>query len=105
MLIHTQETNAFTIQFFALPPDDNVFESFDECNAQEVSDKIDSGEYVHFLAKVTASKNGIELSSDYLGSCVYNSYMEFVEHNDYFADMVTTVVDEAKEVIKTLCKE
>ena len=60
---------------------------------------------VIFTAKVTAEKEGIELSSDYLGACIYEKEEDFYTTKGcYFDDMVNTVVVQAKETIKQLVK-
>lgn len=103
MLIKSEIIDGFTIKFFALPADDNINDSFEPEDAKDVIYKINSGEYVHFLAEITASKNGIELASDYLGSCIYNDYLNFWNiKEDYCADMIQTVINEAKENIRKL---
>lgn len=73
---------------------------------QEVIDKVNSGEWVYFCAKVTAEKNGIELADTYLGGCVYVDFEEFYTkyESEYFSDMVNEVITEAKVAIKELCK-
>ena len=59
-----------------------------------------------FCAKVSAEKAGIELSSDYLGGCIYESYEEFYNtKGDYFDNMVETVLNEAKKEIPKIIKE
>jgi len=107
MLIKQQTIQGFLISFYALPADDNIFDSFSEYeDAKETQDKINSGEYVHFLAKITASKNGIELADYYLGSCIYNTFEEFWNiKEDYCSDMIDHVIREAKENITNLLKD
>ena len=107
MLIHSENVGGFEIKFYALPEDMNprdCFDSGEEYREQDEDwfDKIESGYYDWFIARVTASKNGVELASDYLGGCWYESAMEFVTANDYYSDMVQTVIQEAKETIKKL---
>jgi hypothetical protein len=59
---------------------------------------------LYFIAKVTASKHGIELGTDYLGGCCYDRISEFL-NDPYFSDMVDNVITEAKETIKKLTEE
>jgi len=98
----------FEIKFEALeeytPIEDML--SFEECGCDHSSTirDVKNGKCEYFAARVTASKNGIELSEDYLGGCIYETHEDFYnEKNGYFADMTSTVVEEAKETIKTLC--
>ena len=60
-----------------------------------------------FLAKVTAEKAGVELSSDHLGGCIYESEEDFYTKykDDYFADMKATVIEEAEKELKVLIEE
>jgi hypothetical protein len=102
MLIHTEERDGFTISFHAMPEDMDPAEDFTD--DQETIDAINSGEFVWFMARVQASKEGIVLGTDYLGACCYKSYMQFVENNDYYADMVKNAIGEARETLAKLCK-
>lgn len=104
MHIYSTTQEGFDIDFYALEESLTLEDTFDDSvtDLEELAEHINSGELVYFCAKVTASKNGIELASDYLGACCYKSYMQFVEYNDYFADMVNTVVGEAEEAINKL---
>ena len=65
---------------------------------QELFERINNGSLVWFVAKVTASKNGIELASDYLGGCCYESISEFVK-DGYYSDMVQNTISEARNAI------
>jgi len=106
-LIHEEEAAGFAIRFYACEEYSHPKDSFDDTchDVSDICDKIDRGVYVWFCAKVTASKNGIELASDYLGACLYDSCQQFVEHNDYYADMKATVIKEAKQAIAKLAEE
>ena len=79
------------------------FESTGVDHSETIKD-VHNGNTLHFVAKVTAEKNDIELGSDYLGSCIYDSYKDFYnEDSVYFNDMVNTVIAEANDAIKSLC--
>jgi hypothetical protein len=103
-LIQTEKVDGFDINFYELEEDISPADVFDADDINEINEKIENGEYVWFCAKVTASKNGIELADDYLGGCCYNSAEEFCTtyKEDYYRDMVETVIKEAKENIKKL---
>ena len=75
------------------------FETEDE--RMEVCSRINNGSLLWFCAKVTASKNGIELASDYLGGCCYESIEEFTK-DAYFEGMVEQTIEEATNAIKSL---
>ena len=81
-----------------MPPDWD-FESEDE--RQQLFEKINTGETLYFIAKVTASKHGIELGTDYLGGCCYNRMSEFL-NDPYFAQMIDNAIAEAQDNIKQL---
>lgn len=103
-LIHTEQYKGFDINFYAAYEDMHPRDHFDETefNINELCQKINDGEYVWFIAKVTASKNGIELADDYLGGCLYENAMQFVKDNDYYFDMCERVVEQAKANIELL---
>lgn len=100
--VHTEENDGFTITLSITPETaapDWYFESEEE--EQHLLDQINDGDLMYFVAKVTASKNGIELGNDYLGGCCYESVEDFIV-GGYFSDMVDTAIDEAKKAIHSL---
>lgn len=103
-LIHTEQYKGFDINFYITHEDTHPRDLFDdnEWDIQEICRKIDNGTYVWFIAKVTASKNGIELAADYLGGNLYDNAMQFVTEDDYYADMREIVVREATTNIQLL---
>lgn len=104
-LIHAEVRDGFTIKFFAEAEYMTLDQmSFEADAVEEISEQLDSGELVLFCAKVTASRNGIELASDYLGGCIYKDEKEFINNDDYYGDMVATVIEEAKQAIEDLTK-
>lgn len=105
-LIHEEQSEGFTIRFHAMPEYSHPRDSFDDTchDIAEICRKIDNGTYVWFVAKVTASKAGVELASDYLGACLYDSYQQFVTDNGYYADMKARVIEEAKQTIHILAE-
>ncbi len=106
MLIDEREQDGFKIHLYACPEDISPVGQFNCGDAkldQEIIDKINDGTYTWFCAKVTASKNGIELGTDYLGGCCYKSEQEFVKQDDYYSDMRKSAIAEAKKAIEELC--
>jgi hypothetical protein len=104
-MIKVLEKNGFDIYFEALPEDMPIDDRlWDPEHIAETIEKIDSGEWVYFCAKVSAYKAGIELGVDYLGACIYESEEAFyTEYKDgYFADMVDQAIDEAKSTLEDL---
>jgi hypothetical protein len=101
---HETEKAGFHITLELLPEDsepDWDFESEEE--RQELLRKIDQGVYLWFTAKVSAWKEGIELGTDYLGGCCYESVDDFIQPGDYYDDMVDVAIAEAKATIAKLC--
>lgn len=97
--------DGFEITFYALVEHDSPYAHYDDDveNIKQLCIDIDDGKYVWFCAKITASKLGIELAYDYLGACCFKSYEDFIK-DEYFKDMVDTVVKEAKEFLAKLCQ-
>jgi len=101
-VIHSEKREGFDINFYAGEEDCHPRDLFMPEDVDQIINDINDGHLVWFVAKITASKNGIELASDSLGGCCYHSYMDFVDHNYYYAGMVNTVINEARQTIKEL---
>ena len=103
--IYTEDRDGFKIDFYALEDFSSPRDMFEDDEAAEIIEQLDAGELVQFTAKVTASKNGIELASDYLGGCFYKDEKDFVNDDCYYGDMVQTVISEARQAIIDLNKD
>ena len=104
--IHTEDRDGFKIYFYAIEEHITLDQlGYDVEAAEETRAQIEDGTLVMFCAKITASKNGIELASDYLGGCIYKDEKDFVNSEDYYGDMVRTVIEEAKQAIIDLNKD
>jgi hypothetical protein len=104
--IHTSTAAGFDIVFSVTYEDSEPDWDFEnEEDKQNTLRRIEQGDLVWFVARVQAFKNGIELGTDYLGGCCYDSYMQFVEENGYYADMVESAISEARETIAKLTEE
>lgn len=85
--------NGYSVLFEALEEDETIQNhfSFENCGVDHkpnyLARKVRDGRAVWFCAKVTLS-NGEKDSSQYLGCCYYDSFEQFIESSDYFADMV-----------------
>ena len=101
-LIHAEEKDGFMIRFYAAPETDSPDGAFDD--GGETAAAIREGRLEWFIAKVTASRNDIELADDYLGGCAYASVMDFVRDDDYFADMRRQVIEDARAAIQKLAE-
>jgi hypothetical protein len=62
---------------------------------------------VIFCAKISGEIAGIELGSDYLGGCVYESYEDFYTKykKDYYSDMVRNVIEEVEKNVPNIVNE
>ena len=103
--VHTEQRGDFTIQFSITPEDDDPaghFASGDDAADAETVRKIHDGTYLWFVARVTASKAGVELAEDYLGGCCYKSAREFMQPGGYYDDMVTEAVTRAATKLEEL---
>ena len=103
--LHTEEREGFTIRFYAEPEFESPrgqFQNEDGSDDEDIIGKIESGYYDWFCAKVTASKAGVELASDYLGGCCYDTALDFVKAGGYYDDMISTVIADAKRTIAEL---
>lgn len=103
--IHSEDRDGFKIDFYALEDFSSPRDMFEDDEAAEIIAQLEAGDLVQFTAKVTASKNGIELAADYLGGCIYADEKDFVNNECYYGDMVRTVIEEAKQAIIDLNKE
>lgn len=103
--IDRRKVDGFDIELAFSPEDEDPrghFASGDDEMDQEIIDKINSGEYLWFVARVTASKAGIVLGTDYLSGCCYSSADEFMVDNGYYPDMIRGAISEAKKKLAEL---
>lgn len=102
-LIHSEQRGIFKIDLYATPEDIPLESLFELEDVPELQHELDSGESVHFVAKVTASVNGIELGEDYLGSCFYKDYSDFYNEKDgYYTQMADEAIRDAREKIELI---
>ena len=98
--------NGFDVTLYFCPEDVPLEDSFDPTvfDIAELYADIERGGSVYFQAVVVASKNGIEIGSDSLGCCHYESYKNFcdIEENGYIQDMIETATDYADATIQGL---
>lgn len=102
--IHTDTNSGFDIVFSAAPETDAPDWDFEnDQDRQDTLRRINNGSLAYFIARVQAFKHGVLLGTDYLGGCCYDTPMQFVKDNDYYADMVQTAINEANQQIAKLC--
>lgn len=100
-----EEYQGFTIRVYAEPEYMSLEEYLpeeDQTSIDEMYKNLDMGYLVFFTAEVSAWENGIKLSSDYLGGCLYDSYEDFIDPKCYYGDMRDNVIEEAKKNIRDL---
>lgn len=109
------QTASYEVRFEALEEYEDFRDTMDESLWEETSEKLESGEWVIFCAKVSVvlKSSGEELASTYLGSCIYEDYESFMDHRgiaaqgrkdgknygSYFSQMVREVTREARKVV------
>ena len=101
------EIEGFDVFFTPLVEFETIEGSFPNDTPKQLEDLVERVEYgdaVWFCAKVHVEKAGIELGSDYLGCCYYDSFEDFYMkyRHDYFADMAKSAINQAKEKIEEL---
>ena len=101
--IHTEVRDGFDIAFYALPENTNPADWFDMESGDRTVELIKNGTYDWFIAKVTASKDGVELGDDYIGACCYNSASDFPKEEPvYYEDMVAEAIRAARARINAI---
>ena len=95
------ETKNFRIELTQEPEYENFRDSMDESLWEETAEKLESGEWQLFCAKVSVNLKyaDAELGTSYLGMCIYESLDEFRLAGDYFRDMVAEAITEARDTL------
>lgn len=104
-LLHKTTQDGFDIAIYACEEHSHPDDSYDWQDATHRKETLEwmeqQGLLGWFCAKVTASKQGIELGCDYLGGCSYSSTEEFLK-DAYCEGMIDQAIDEAKQAIQKL---
>jgi hypothetical protein len=95
-LIDERTVDGFDILTSVQGDDCDPKHSFDD---PEIVQAIYDDEFEWFVVRVEARKAGVVLGATYLGGCCYKEHKDFVEAEDYHADMVREAIDEAKKTI------
>lgn len=114
--MRTFKTKNFAVIVDAIEEDSPDF-SFDDTG--ETAEKVESGEWRCFTARVRVLLHGREIGSDYLGNCIYESLDTFMDHKEcgkqnrdyaaqgkegrcgsYFSDMIHNAIAEARTELK-----
>ena len=98
----TFNKDQFTIEVSYAPESTQLELVFDPSEEyfEELQEKLTTGEWEHFVLKVAAYYDGVEMASEYLGSNVSADPVDYINDDnvDYIADMVETVVKEARDL-------
>lgn len=103
-LVHEETIEGFDIKLYITPEDTEIDWDITEEERKEIIEKIGNGLLIYFIARITASKNDIELAYDCLGGLCCKSVEEFINESGYYDDMKNTVITEARQTIAKLCK-
>jgi hypothetical protein len=111
----TEQAEGFEIRFSIAPEDMHPADCFDTgidpdtgkpyYDTDRMIQEIDRGFLSWFVARVDAYKNGILLSSEYLGGNLYEEPTEFISDSGYYEDMKFSAIEEAKKKIKQLTED
>lgn len=97
-----KDCGLFQIYFVPLVEYIPLRECFDDAEEdfKELERKIDRYDLQYFCAKVYGYFDGLEISSDFLGCCLYESFEDFYNGEEYIKEMIETVENEGIEYLK-----
>ena len=93
--VHAELRDGFKVELATTP--DNDTPDWDA----ETTREIQAGRLLWFSARVTASRHGVVLGTEYLGRCCYASTEEFLR-DEYYQDLVTEALGDARRMIEKL---
>jgi hypothetical protein len=101
--IATFERDGFTIIVDKTYEDMHPSDSFDDSchDIKQLCEDIDSGRYDWFLLRVRVLVEGLELSSEYLGGCLYSDAREVLTDGTA-DDLIDQALDSAKPKVYAL---
>jgi hypothetical protein len=102
--VHTEEVEGYTIELAIAPEEDSPRDHFytDEGDIDRLTcDAINSGDLMWFMARVTASLDGVVLGTDHLACCCYETISDFLRCG-YYRDMVGQAITEAELTLARL---
>ena len=96
------DKDQFTVEVSYAPESTQLELVFDpsEDYFEELQEKLTTGEWEHFVLKVAAYYDGVEMASDYLGSNVSADPIDYIKDDTdgMIDEMVETVVKEARDL-------
>jgi len=102
----TYERNGFTIIVDKTYEDMHPRDSFDDSchDIDEICKDIDRGHLEWFMLRVRVLVEGLELSSEYLGGCLYEDPKEILSDGTA-EDIIDTVMTDAKKQVYRLSRK
>ena len=102
--IEAGRRGGFDIRFEFHPEEMHPADSFDEdyFDIREIVYKIETGQWEWFWVECIASLDDVDLGTDSLGGCLYDSFEQFVLDSDYSQDMIDQAVDQARQSVKEI---
>ncbi len=94
-ITHSEIRDGFKVELAIAPENDTP--DWDE----ETNREIEAGRLLWFTARVTASRHGVVLGTEYLGCCCYASIAEFLR-DEYYQDLVAEALGDARRMIEKL---
>ena len=83
---------------------DLVFDPSEEYY-QELTEKLDSGEWEHFIARVQIKYNDMVMAERHLGSCVAEDVNQWFEDDTIIDEMTKDALKEAEEACRNLLND
>ena len=99
--VHREQRDGFDVVLLLAEEPDYDTSCMDEAELAEFRDKVASGTWIVFCAKVAVELDGEELGDDILGGCCYLSARDFRENSGYYESMVDTAMCEARRVAQS----
>jgi hypothetical protein len=100
------ERNGYDIIVDKTYEDMHPRDSFDDSchDIQEICRKIDNGTYDWFMLRVRVMVEGLELSSEYLGGCLYSDAREVLT-DGIAEDLIDQALEQAKMQVYRLSRK
>lgn len=101
----TYDRNGYEIIVDKSYEDLNPRDMFDECHdVDEIIKDIERGHLDWFMLRVRVLVEGLEISSEYLGGCLYEDPKEILTDGTA-EDLISTAMDDAKKQVYRLYKK
>ena len=103
MIEETEVRDGITFEFVLTdePEYMSIEDSFDG-TVDELYRDVENGKYMWFCACLKAYVFGVEVGSDSIGGCMYESLEDFKKTSGYYEDMKENCVKQAMEFINKI---